>query len=232
VLRAALTLGLLLLFSAPVHAQELLAELSSMLWSEDQRVASVAVDELSAYGVPGGEAALLAATEDSRWTELDPDLRAQVLQGLRQMGSRRALKAFTRAALEDDGPVSRAGIRGLVELGGADAEAALKAVAEQGDRRKQSWIVRSLRQVGARDAAKTARTEVRTERREDRSERREGRKETRTERKEERKETRTERKEERKETRTERKEERKERKEERRERRGDSDDEEEETDEE
>ena len=205
-------LGLSLLFLAtPAHAQ--LEQLEHMLWSTDQRVASVAVDELSAHGVPGGETALLAATTDARWAQLDPDLQAQVLRGLREMGSSRAVGAFARAALEEDGPVSREGIRGLIALQTPEGDAILKQVSEQGDRRKQSWIVRSLRQAGARDAARTARTEVRTERREDRSERREDRRESRSERKEDRKETRSE-----------RKEERRERKEERRERRGDSDD--------
>ena len=186
----------------------------AMLWSPDQRVAGVAVDELSTYGVPGGEAALLAVTEDPRWSTLAPDQRAMVLRGLREMRSGRALVAFARAALEEDGPVSREGIRGLCALQAPQAEPVLRLVAEQGDRQKQSWIVRSLRQTGARDAARTARTEVRMDRREERSERREDRKETRSERREDRRETRSERRDDRKERREDRKEER----------RGDSDD--------
>jgi hypothetical protein len=185
----------------------------AMLWSPDQRVAGVAADELTNYGVPGGEAALLAVTEDPRWSSRSPDLRATVLRGLREMRSGRALVAFAKAALEEGGPVSREGIRGLCALQAPQTEPVLRLIAEQGDRQKQSWIVRSLRQAGARDAAKTARTEVRLDRREGRSERRDDRKETRTERREDRKETRTE-----------RRDDRKERREDRKETRGDSDD--------
>lgn len=174
------------------------------LWSPDERVAGVAVDELGAHGVPGGEAALLAATEDPRWPTLEPDRRATILRGLREMRSGRALIAFARAALEDDGAVSREGIRGLCALEAPQAAPVLRLVAEQGDRQKQSWIVRSLRRSGAKDAARTARTEVRIERRETRTDRREDRKETRTERREDRRETRTERREDRKERRKER----------------------------
>ncbi len=189
----------------PVDAEQ--AELLlAMLWSPDQRVAGVAVHELSNYGVPGGEAALLAVTEDPRWSTLEPDQRATVLRGLREMRSGRALVAFARAALEEDGPASREGIRGLCSLQAPQAEPVLRLVAEQGDRQKQSWIVRSLRRTGARDAARTARTEVRIDRREGRNERRDDRKETRSERRDDRKETRSERRDDRKERREDRKE--------------------------
>ncbi len=160
--------------------------LLTMLWSSDQRVSAVAVDELSAWGVPGGEAALLAVTADPRWPTLDPDLRVTVLAGLLDMRSGRALVPFAHAALEEDGAVSREGIRGLCALDAPEAEPVLRLVTEQGDRRKQSWIVRSLRRSGARDAARTARTEIRFERKETRSDRREDRKEKRQDRRDER----------------------------------------------
>lgn len=185
--------------------EEVVATLRDSLYAEDPLLPRVAVEELSAYGVPAGESLLLELARSVRWSALDEDLQTELVVALRLMRSGRALPVLARIAIEGEGPAAEAAIRALCESAAPEAEPVLRAVIADGDRRKQALVIRWLRKAGEREASREARHARRTERRDDRTERREDRREGRTERKEERKERRTERKEERQERKEDRK---------------------------
>ncbi|MCO4772749.1 MAG: HEAT repeat domain-containing protein [Deltaproteobacteria bacterium] len=166
---------------ADVH-EELLA---SALQSGDPRVSHVAVDELISYGPPAGEALLLAAAADSTVPE---SVRLEALRALRSMNSGRALPTLGRVAMSTEGVLQREAILGLCALEAPEAGPLLRVLAERGDRKTQHWIVKGLRQAGARAAARGARRENREVRKDDRRENREERREDREDRREERQE--------------------------------------------
>ncbi len=161
--------------------------LASALLSNDLRVATVAVDELVAYGPPAGEALLLAAAADPSIPE---PVRLEALRALRTMESGRALPVFGQLAMAHDGALQREAILGLCALEAPEAGPLLKALTERGDRRTQHWIVKGLRQAGARAAARGARREAREVRRDDRRDDRQERRDDRQERRDERRELR------------------------------------------
>lgn len=162
--------------------------LSSALRSGDLRVATVAVDELSAYGGGAGEALLLAAAANP---DVPEPVRLEALRALRELESGRALPVLGTVAMTEEGALQREAILGLCALEAPEAEPLLRELTQRGDRRTQHWIVKGLRQAGERAAARGARREARQERREDRQERREDRREDRQERREERQELRS-----------------------------------------
>ena len=161
--------------------------LASALQSDDWRVAAVAVDELVAYGPPAGEALLLAAAADPSIPET---VRIEALRALRTMESGRALPVLGRVAISTEGPLQREAILGLCALEAPEAEPLLRMLSERGDRRIQHWIIKGLRQAGARAAARGARREAREVRRDDRRENREDRREDREDRRQDRREQR------------------------------------------
>lgn len=166
--------------------------LAAALQSSDPRVATVAVDELSAYGAPSGEALLLAAASDPAVPET---VRIEALRALRTMSSGRALPVMGQVALRSEGSLQKEAILGLCALEAPESGPILRILAERGDRKTQHWIVKGLRQAGARAAARGARKENREVRRDDRRETREDRREDRQERREDRRERREERRE-------------------------------------
>jgi len=166
--------------------------LAAALQSTDPRVATVAVDELSAYGAPSGEALLLAAAADPA---VPDTVRIEALRALRAMRSGRALPVMGQVALTSSGSLQKEAILGLCALEAPESGPILRMLAERGDRKTQHWIVKGLRQAGARAAARGARRENREVRRDDRREVREDRREDRQERREDRRERREERRE-------------------------------------
>jgi|GEM_PF-2410305 len=161
--------------------------LASALQSDDLRVAGVAVDELIAYGPPEGEALLLAAAAD---TSIPEPVRLEALRALRTMESGRALPVLGTIAMQSEDAIQREAILGICALEAPEAGPLLRLLSERGDRRTQHWIVKGLRQAGARAAARGARRDAREDRREDRKETRGERKEEREDRREDRRERR------------------------------------------
>lgn len=183
---------------------EHLSTLRTSLYAEDPVLPMVAVEELAAYGVPFGEAMLLELARSERWEGLDEDLQVGVVVAFREMRSGRAVPVLARVALADDGPVAREAIRALCETAAPEVDPVLRALIADGDRRKQTLVIRWLRKTGERESAREARRLRREDRRGDRAERKEDRREDRAERREDRQERREDRREDRDDRRDER----------------------------
>lgn len=177
----------------PKLEAEVAGTLRVSLYADDPILPLVAVEELTAYGVPAGEAMLLEIARSERWEGLDEDLQVEVVTALRTMRSGRALPLLGRIALSGESEAAEAATRALCEIAAPEADPVLAAILARGDRRAQTQVVRWLRKAGERDRAKEARQLRRADRREDRTERREDRREGRQERRDDRKERREDR---------------------------------------